>query len=98
MPIISFIVSILFFLVINLFLALFLASLVSIILKMNRVQVETIEMNFLIFLCCASVWIGIRVILLNFYTFEDFTTAFIWPMQDFMPKDIIVFLNSTTTL
>ncbi|MBW7955282.1 hypothetical protein H3C66_00960 [Patescibacteria group bacterium] len=98
MPILSFGIAILFFLVINLFLALFLSSVVSIVLKLNRVQVETVEMNFLIFLCCASVWMGIRVILLNFYTFQNFTTVFLWPMNNLMPKDIIVFLSTSTNL
>ncbi|MBW7944758.1 hypothetical protein H3C70_05175 [Patescibacteria group bacterium] len=98
MPFLALVLSILFFLVINLFLALFLASIVVLILKKNGVQVETIEMNFLVFLCCASVWIGIRVILLNFYTFQDFTTVFLWPMNKVMPKDIITFLRTSASL
>lgn len=98
MPILPFVLAVAFFLIINLFLALFLASMVSLALKFSGVQVETIEMNFLIFIFCASIWMGIRVILLNFSTFENFTSAFIWPMQSVMPKDLVVFLNNSTAL
>lgn len=98
MPILPFLVAVSFFLLINLFLALFLASLVVLILKIKGVQVETVEMNFLVFLCCASVWIGIRVILLNYYTFHDFTTIFTWPMSDLLPRDITAFLQASTRL
>jgi hypothetical protein len=95
MPIVQFLVAIVFFIVINLFLALFLASIVVFLLKLQRVQVETAEMNFLVFLCCASVWIGIRVILLNFYTYQYFTNTFLWPMTGIMPKEVILFLNTS---
>ena|SRR6185369_9416842 len=95
MPIMQFVVAILFFIVINLFLALFVSSLVVFILKLRKIRVETAEMNFLVFLCCASLWIGIRVILLNFYTYQYFTNTFLWPMTGLMPKEVIMFLNSS---
>jgi len=98
MPILPFIVIVLFFVIINLFLALFLASIVTILLKLNGVAVETLEMNLLIFACCATLWIGIRIIFLNSYSFENFTTIFIWPMNSILPKDIIQFLNATVNV
>ncbi len=98
MPIVQFIVAIIFFIVINLFLALFLASIVVLLLKLKKIQIETAEMNFLVFLCCASVWIGVRVILLNFYTYQYFTNTFLWPMTSLMPKEVIIFLNSSIEL
>ena len=98
MPIVQFIVAIIFFIVINLFLALFLASSVVVILKLKKIQVETAEMNFMVFLCCASLWIGVRVILLNFYTYQYFTNTFLWPMTGLMPKEVITFLDSSFQL
>lgn len=98
MPILSFCMAIAFFLVINLFLALFLASIVSLLLKANGVTVETLEMNFVIFLVCACVWIGIRLIFLNYYTFENFATIFVWPMNEVMPRDIMIFLKTSTQI
>jgi|GEM_PF-1078394 len=98
MLILSFCVTILFFLVINLFLALFLASIVTLLLKVKGVQVETLEMNFLIFLCCASIWIAIRVIFLNSYSFENFTTIFMWPLHKLMPTDITKFLSTSVNI
>lgn len=96
MPIIPFLVTIAFFIVINLFLALFLSSLVVAGFKLAKYPVETFEMSFLIFICCSAIWIGLRVILLNFYSFDHFSDAFIWPMSSFMPKDIVLFLESST--
>jgi hypothetical protein len=96
MPILPFLITILFFIVINLFLALFLSSLVVLGFKLARYPIETAEMSFLIFLTCAALWIGMRVIWLNFYRYENFADLFIWPISSIMPKDIIVFLNTST--
>jgi len=98
MPILAFLVAVLFFLIINLFLALFLSSIVLFMLKLKKIQIENAEMSFLIFICCSCIWIGIRVIMLNFYSFENFTNVFLWPMNTLMPKDIITFLSSTTVI
>lgn len=96
MHIVPFLVTIAFFIVINLFLALFLSSLVVLGFKLARYPVETFEMSFLIFIFCSAIWIGLRVILLNFYTFDHFSDAFIWPISSIMPKDTILFLESST--
>lgn len=98
MSLLFFCLTIAFFIVINLFLSLFLASIVITLLKFKGVSVETLEMNLLIFACCATLWIGLRVIFLNSYTFENFTTIFIWPLNAIMPKDIIKFLNETVSV
>jgi hypothetical protein len=98
MPILPFLITILFFIVINVFLALFLSSLVVLGLKVARYPVETGEMSFMIFLTCAAVWIGLRVIWLNFYTYENFADLFIWPVSSVMPRDITVFLNTSTSM
>jgi hypothetical protein len=96
MPILSFAVAVLFFLIINLFLALFLASFVVMVMKVMRYPVESAETSFLIFISCAAVWLGIRVIALNFYTIDSLATTFIWPVNFLMPKDIIAFLAEST--
>ena len=98
MFLLPFLVAVVFFLVINLFLALFVSVLVQLLLKIQRFPVESPETSFLIFVCCASVWIGIRVILMNFYPFDNMAQVFLWPTTAFLPNDIIVFLNESTGL
>ena len=96
LPIFPILITVLFFIIINVFLVLFLSSIVLLLCKVARYPIETAEMTFIIFLTCMSLWIGIRVMYLNFYNYENFAALFTWPISSILPKDILVFLNTST--
>jgi hypothetical protein len=98
MSIMPFLVAVVFFLVINLFLALVLSSLAVIGLKLTKIQIERRETSWLIFICCLSIWIAVRVILLNLYSFQRFIDVFLWPMSRLLPEGVLNFLSSSTGL
>jgi hypothetical protein len=99
MSILPFLVAVIFFLIINFYLALVAANIIVVVMKyVVRYPVESNETMYLILLCCVALLLGVRVILLNFYDFQDMSAAFLWPFRSFMPKDLVWFLNTSMNI